>query len=243
MALSMRRASFSAAPLVLLLLGIPADSKVTTLTDEDFEHLTQASTGATTGDWFVKFYAPWCGHCRSMEKSWEKLGERLREEGSYVNIAKVDGTTEKATTRRFDVRGFPTLLFLTHGKMKKYDGRRSEEELYKWATEGHRSKAGEEVPGPPGLIAELFSKFEAKVEAFITQNRQVSKLMKDVEVYMDKHRMVADKTTNQMIWVVGASLVISVSLGLVTIIGTLSFSFLYDWLCAACRKKDKEKAA
>ena len=24
-----------------------------TLTDEDFEHLTQASTGATTGDWFV----------------------------------------------------------------------------------------------------------------------------------------------------------------------------------------------
>ena len=26
------------------------------LTDLNFEHLTQASTGATTGDWFVMFY-------------------------------------------------------------------------------------------------------------------------------------------------------------------------------------------
>jgi hypothetical protein len=26
---------------------------------KNFEHLTQASTGATTGDWFIKFYAPW----------------------------------------------------------------------------------------------------------------------------------------------------------------------------------------
>lgn len=26
------------------------------LTDETFEHLTQASTGATTGDWFIQLY-------------------------------------------------------------------------------------------------------------------------------------------------------------------------------------------
>lgn len=34
-------------------------SEVVTLDDSNFEHLTQAATGATTGDWFVKFYAPW----------------------------------------------------------------------------------------------------------------------------------------------------------------------------------------
>jgi hypothetical protein len=29
------------------------------LKDSTFEHDTQAVTGATTGDWFVEFYAPW----------------------------------------------------------------------------------------------------------------------------------------------------------------------------------------
>eukprot|EP00960_Hanusia_phi_P052183 761301-Hanusia_phi.AAC.2 len=29
------------------------------LADSNFEHDTQSVTGATTGDWFVEFYAPW----------------------------------------------------------------------------------------------------------------------------------------------------------------------------------------
>lgn len=35
-----------------------AASFVHQLTDDNFEHETQASTGSTTGDWFVEFYAP-----------------------------------------------------------------------------------------------------------------------------------------------------------------------------------------
>jgi hypothetical protein len=31
-------------------------TSVQVLTDQNFEHLTQASTGATTGDWFIKLY-------------------------------------------------------------------------------------------------------------------------------------------------------------------------------------------
>jgi hypothetical protein len=30
------------------------------LTDQNFDHDTQATTGATTGEQFVLFYAPWC---------------------------------------------------------------------------------------------------------------------------------------------------------------------------------------
>ena len=41
-------------------------AEVTVLDDKNFEHLTQAGTGATTGDWFIKFYAPWCGHCKRL---------------------------------------------------------------------------------------------------------------------------------------------------------------------------------
>jgi len=35
------------------------NGEVVELTDDNFEHQTQASTGQTTGKWFVKFYAPW----------------------------------------------------------------------------------------------------------------------------------------------------------------------------------------
>jgi hypothetical protein len=34
-------------------------SDVVILTEQNFESETQASTGATTGDWLIEFYAPW----------------------------------------------------------------------------------------------------------------------------------------------------------------------------------------
>ena len=45
--------------LCAVLATVKSASSVKILTDENFEHDTQATTGATTGDWFVMFYAPW----------------------------------------------------------------------------------------------------------------------------------------------------------------------------------------
>ncbi len=44
--------------LSFLLLVSTATAGVVVLNDENFEHLTQASTGATTGDWFIKVETP-----------------------------------------------------------------------------------------------------------------------------------------------------------------------------------------
>ena len=47
------------ACLSFLPVPVRSSSAVVELTDATFEHLTQASSGSTTGDWFVEFYAPY----------------------------------------------------------------------------------------------------------------------------------------------------------------------------------------
>ncbi|KAG8380464.1 hypothetical protein BUALT_Bualt06G0018100 [Buddleja alternifolia] len=45
-------------------------------------------------DVLLELYAPWCGHCQSLEPIYNKLGKHLRGIGSLV-IAKMDGTTNE----------------------------------------------------------------------------------------------------------------------------------------------------
>jgi protein disulfide-isomerase-like protein len=72
--------------------------------------------------WFIKFFAPWCGHCKRLAPTWEELGKALEGEDG-VEVATVDCTTNKATCGKADIRSYPTLkLFLNGEEYKKYSG-------------------------------------------------------------------------------------------------------------------------
>ena len=48
-----------------------------------------ASSIASGGTWFVKYYAPWCGHCKKLAPTWEELSGAVPE---GVHVAHVDCT-------------------------------------------------------------------------------------------------------------------------------------------------------
>lgn len=81
----------------------------------------------------IKFYAPWCGHCKALAPAWEQLEELYSE--SSVFVASVDCTVEKALCDEMGVEGFPTIMHFHGGPHgTPYSGGRDLESLKQYIT-------------------------------------------------------------------------------------------------------------
>lgn len=82
-------------------------------------------------DVLVEFYAPWCGHCKSLAPKYEELGEMF-EDVKTVTIAKMDATANEIDQPGVNVQGFPTIIFFPAGKKDSpvdYSGARTAEAM------------------------------------------------------------------------------------------------------------------
>jgi len=89
--------------------------EVVVLTGETFAEKT------SVGPWFVKFYAPWCGHCKRLAPIWDELATKTNNQ---FNVARVDCTVEKSVCSAFNIRGYPTLKLIKDGQIFDYSGKR-----------------------------------------------------------------------------------------------------------------------
>jgi thiol-disulfide isomerase/thioredoxin len=65
----------------------------------------------TSKDVFVKYYAPWCNHCKQLEPIWEELAQKVAHIDDLV-IAKFDAT-ENEVEGLTPVNNFPQLRLFT----------------------------------------------------------------------------------------------------------------------------------
>jgi len=103
----------------LAVVGGSAASAVLDLVPSNFDDVVLKSGKPA----LVEFFAPWCGHCKTLAPVYEELAAKFEYAKDKVTIAKVDADAEKDLGRRFGVQGFPTL--------KWFDGKSATPEDYK----------------------------------------------------------------------------------------------------------------
>ena len=80
------------------------------VTDEAFEKTVMQSSLPV----IVDFWAPWCGPCRMVAPTLEKLA---KEHAGKLIVAKVNTDEHTEWAMKFNVQGIPTMLLIANGKV------------------------------------------------------------------------------------------------------------------------------
>jgi len=123
--------------------------------------------------WFVKFYAPWCGHCKHMHPAWVDLAQKYCDENGKIQIGQVNADEETELSSQFDIQGFPTLILFKDGKMYKYKGERTVEKFAEFIEKPKENDTGDKIPGRKTMLEKAWSFVKMVLDAYIKLMDQV----------------------------------------------------------------------
>ncbi|MQL84834.1 hypothetical protein Taro_017349 [Colocasia esculenta] len=129
-------------------------SNVIVLTEENFDQVVLDETK----DVLVEFYAPWCGHCKSLAPTYEKVANVYKLEEDVV-IANLDADKYKGLAEKYGVSGYPTLKFFPKNNKagEDYDGDRDFGDFVNFINEkcGTSRDTKGQLTSKAGILAEL----------------------------------------------------------------------------------------
>jgi len=111
----------------LVIATLAASSMAIELTPDTWD---ESVAGKTV---FVKFFAPWCGHCKAIKPAWDSLMEEYASSETIL-VADVDCIGDgKALCDKVGVKGFPTIKYGDPSSLDAYSGGRDLESLKAFA--------------------------------------------------------------------------------------------------------------
>eukprot|EP00703_Trepomonas_sp_PC1_P003857 JAP92749.1 Protein disulfide isomerase [Trepomonas sp. PC1] len=78
----------------------------------------------------VKFFAPWCGHCRALAPVFHEISEQYTE--GNLTFAEVDCVAEGRLCHRNNISGYPVVKLFLNGKIEEYQGARTKGPIITW---------------------------------------------------------------------------------------------------------------
>ncbi|KAJ7008221.1 protein disulfide-isomerase A6 [Populus alba x Populus x berolinensis] len=137
-------------------------SSVAVLTADNFNDIVLDENK----DVLVEFYAPWCGHCKNLAPTYEKVATAFKSEEDVV-VANLDADKYKDLAEKYGVSGFPTLKFFPKGNKagEEYEGGRDLDDFVAFINE----KAGTSRDGKGQLTSKagIVESLDVLVKEFV----------------------------------------------------------------------------
>lgn len=120
----------------IVFLFLTLSSIISAEIGQNVKQLTDSTIEAAIQDnelILIKFYAPWCGHCRKLAPQYSKAADILTEIDPTIVMAELDATTEKKSAKEWKITGFPTMILFQKGeKVDIYEGERTSEAMSRY---------------------------------------------------------------------------------------------------------------
>jgi thiol-disulfide isomerase/thioredoxin len=81
------------------------------------------SGGALSENELMLFKAEWCGHCKNFLPTWEKISN---DSNLKINFKTFDSEKNKNDIEKYNIEGFPTIIYKVGNKLIEYNGSRDE---------------------------------------------------------------------------------------------------------------------
>ena len=92
----------------LVTASFPEEDHVMVLTKDNFYDAIE-----TIDKLLVEFYAPWCDHCKQFAPEYVKAAEILKKK--KIRVAKIDGSENREIVDKYNVKGYPSLIYFVEG--------------------------------------------------------------------------------------------------------------------------------
>lgn len=168
----------------------PKEENVVVLTDDTFDGFINSHDHV-----LVKFYAPWCGHCKKLAPEYSKAAVVLEKEELY--LAQVDATAQKKLAEKYQIQGYPTLKLFSKGAVIEYNGGRQEKDIIAWM----KKKTGpattplktveevEKFKGDNEVVVIYFGEDKTQLEAF----EKVARASEEIQFGVSNEKEVLEK--------------------------------------------------